>query len=81
MAEGSQELMDAFAAEAMHAILSNEAVLEAVTKMGTQALAHDDALTAIAARSYDLATAMMVERARRRKLEPEFKLGGPGRKA
>jgi len=78
MAEPSHDPLDVFAGQAMQAILANPQALEAVTKMGSQALANNDALAAIATKSYDIATALVAERARRRRMEPEFKLGAGG---
>ena len=73
MALSTQDIMDQFAGQAMHAILSNQELLEVVTKMGTQAITYREAVAAVAERSYAIATAMLLERGRRRRDEAEFK--------
>ena len=63
----TQELTDHYAGLAMHAILTNQQMVEAVTKMGTQAVDYDEALNAIAGKAFNVAGAMMRERAERRR--------------
>jgi len=67
----NEEVLDQFAAQAMQAILANQDALSAVTNMGSQAITYDEAVTAVAKRAYDVATAMMAERAARRRALPE----------
>ena len=72
MANPTQDIVDQFAAQAMHAILSNQEILQAVTKMGSQAIMYEEAIRAIARKSYEVAAAMMIERGQRLRAEPEF---------
>ena len=76
MGESAQDVVDYFACQAMHAMLSNGQLTEAVTKMGSQAITYDEALKAIAKRAFDIAAAMMAERGRRRRAEAEFTFKG-----
>jgi len=72
MANSTQEIVDQFAAQAMNAILSNPDIMQAVTNMGSQAITYEEAIRAVANKSYEIAAAMMVERSRRLRAEPEF---------
>ena len=76
MATSSQEVIDQFATQAMHAILSNQELTQAVTKMGSQAITYDEARRAIAGHAYDLAMAMFAERSKRLRADPEFTFKG-----
>ena len=79
MAEQTVDTLDFFAGQALNGILGNNEMIEAITKMGTQAIAYDEAVRAIVKRSYDVAAAMMVERGKRRRAEPEFTFKSPKR--
>jgi hypothetical protein len=72
MAESTQEIVDRFAAQALSAILSNPEIMQAVTKMGSQAIMYEEAIRAVANKSYEIAAAMMIERSKRLRAEPEF---------
>jgi len=63
----NRDLVDDLAGQAMHAILTTPELMEAVTKMGSQAVHYEEALKAIARKSYDIAQAMLVERTERRR--------------
>ena len=68
----NEDALDRFAGLAMHAILSNQDTLAAVTRMGSQAVTYNEAIAAIVKKSYDVAAAMIVERAERRRGLPEM---------
>ena len=72
-----EDAMDLFAGQAMQAILSSPQLLEAVTRMGAQALDYEEAMAAISKKAYDLAAAMLVERGVRRRASAEFSLKPP----
>ena len=72
----SQDVIDRFAAHAMQAILSNPEMMQAVTKIGAQAITYDEAIQAVARKSYDVAMVMLAERTKRVRVEPEFTFKG-----
>jgi hypothetical protein len=76
----NDDVLDQFAGLAMQAILSNPETMAAVTKMGSQAITYEEALRAVAERSYAVAAAMVLERADRRKALPEMTFGADGHK-
>jgi len=76
----NHDVLDLFASQALRAILSNQDMMAAVTKMGTQAIMYDEAIKKVAERSFAVAAAMIVERAERRKALPEMTFGGGQRK-
>jgi hypothetical protein len=76
MPDQPQDIFDFFAGQALNAILSNNEMMEAVTKMGTQAITYEEAVRAVVKKAYDVASAMMVERSERRRAEPEFTFKG-----
>jgi len=74
MAIQTQEVVDGFATAAMVAILGNNEALKAVTGYGADALTSSEGINAVVTKAYEIAAAMINERARRLRIEPEFKL-------
>ena len=74
MAVQTHEIVDGFATAAMSAILGNDELLKAVTGYGAEALTSQEGVNAVVTKAYEIAAAMIAERARRLRVEPEFKL-------
>jgi len=74
MAMQTQEVVDRFATQAMAAILGNNEALKQITGYGPEALMAPEGINAVVTKAYEIAAAMIAERARRLRVEPEFKL-------
>jgi hypothetical protein len=72
MATTSYDVMDEFAARAMQAILTDLETYSAMTRKLPESIIQLEGQEALAQMAYDIAAAMMTERAKRRRSATDF---------